>query len=297
MSFRLANRAGQAVLLNGEDYWALGIDPMDALARPQELHRRWSGRGAPDGQVSPAELGPPVPAPCQVFAYGLNYRDHIEEMDEVDYLGRTTNEAPVVFTKFPSCLVGPAAPVKLVGDRCDYECEMVAVIGAETRDIDESKAWERVAGLMIGQDISDRALQVAATPPQFNLGKSRETLRPHRPRIGEPRPGGQPRRSGHLLSDQRRAAPEQPHQLSHAPRGRDGGLPVVDPHPAPRRPHIYRHPRRRRPRPGPLPQARRCDPLRNRRPRRDGEHLRLGQPLGSTSVRSAEVPYRKSLPM
>lgn len=183
MSFRLANRAGQAVLLNGEDYWALGIDPMDALARPQELHRRWSGRGAPDGQVSPAELGPPVPAPCQVFAYGLNYRDHIEEMDEVDYLGRTTNEAPVVFTKFPSCLVGPAAPVKLVGDRCDYECEMVAVIGAETRDIDESKAWERVAGLMIGQDISDRALQVAATPPQFNLGKSRETFGPTGPAL------------------------------------------------------------------------------------------------------------------
>ena len=192
MSFRLANRAGQAVLLNGEDYWALGIDPMEALARIDELHRRWAGRGAPDGQVSPAELGPPVPAPHQVFGYGLNYRDHIEEMEEVDYLGRTTNEAPVVFTKFPSCLVGPAAPVKLVGDRCDYECEMVAVIGAETRDIDEAKAWDRVAGLMIGQDISDRALQVAATPPQFNLGKSRETFGPTGPALVSPDLVGNP---------------------------------------------------------------------------------------------------------
>lgn len=186
MSFRLANRAGQAVLLEGRDYWALGIDPMDALDRPRELHDRWSSRGAPDGQVSPSELGPPVPDPKQVFAYGLNYRDHIEEMDEVDYLGRTTNEAPVVFTKFPDCLVGPAAPVKLVGDHCDYECELVAAIGAETRNIDRSQAWDRVAGLMIGQDISDRALQVAATPPQFNLGKSRESFGPTGPALVSP---------------------------------------------------------------------------------------------------------------
>ena len=186
MSFRLANRAGEAVLLDGGDYWALGVDPMDALTRNDELHRRWANRGTPDGQVSPADLGPPVPDPKQVFAYGLNYRDHVEEMDEVDYLGRTTNEAPVVFTKFPDCLVGPGAPVKLVGDQCDYECELVAVIGAESRDVDQAQAWDRVAGLMIGQDISDRALQVAATPPQFNLGKSRESFGPTGPALVSP---------------------------------------------------------------------------------------------------------------
>lgn len=186
MSFRLANRAGQAVLLDGDDYWALGIDPMDALTRLDEIHRSWDGRGAPDGQLSAADLGPPVPHPKQVFGYGLNYRDHVEEMDEVDYLGRTTNEAPVVFTKYPSCLVGPAAPVTLVGDQCDYECELVAVIGIESRDVDQAQAWDRVAGLMIGQDISDRALQVEATPPQFNLGKSRESFGPTGPALVSP---------------------------------------------------------------------------------------------------------------
>ena len=86
MSFRLANRAGQAVLLHGDDYWALGIDAVEALSRLDELHRRWAGRGAPDGQVSPAELGPPVPAPRQVFGYGLNYRDH-----EIESLGALEN--------------------------------------------------------------------------------------------------------------------------------------------------------------------------------------------------------------
>ncbi|WP_419925703.1 fumarylacetoacetate hydrolase family protein [Candidatus Poriferisocius sp.] len=186
MSFRLANRAGQAVLLDGENYWSLGISSMEALFRLDELHHRWAKRGAPDGQASPAELGPPVPDPKQVFAYGLNYRDHIDEMDEVDYLGRTANEAPVVFTKFPDCLAGPASPVKLVGGQCDYECEMVAVIGAVSRDVVQAQAWDRVAGLMIGQDISDRALQVAATPPQFNLGKSRESFGPTGPALVSP---------------------------------------------------------------------------------------------------------------
>lgn len=183
MSFRMANRAGQAVLLDGDDYWALGRAPMEALTRPQELHDRWASRGVPDGKVIPAELGPPVPAPMQVFGYGLNYRDHIEELDRDDPLGSAASEAPVVFTKFPTCLVGPTAPVQLVGDHCDYECELVAVIGSETRNIDESQAWDRVVGLMIGQDISDRTLQSAATPAQFNLGKSRTSFGPIGPAL------------------------------------------------------------------------------------------------------------------
>ena len=183
MSFRLANRAGQAVLLDGQDYWSLGTDPMDALTRPQALHDRWASRGGPDGQVTLAELGPPVPTPMQVFGYGLNYRDHIEELDREDPLGSAASEAPVVFTKFPTCLVGPAAPVKLVGDHCDYECELVAVIGTETRDVDKNQAWDRVVGLMIGQDISDRELQSAATPAQFNLGKSRTSFGPTGPAL------------------------------------------------------------------------------------------------------------------
>ena len=186
MSFRLANCNGQAVLLDGEAYWALGTDPMDALTRPQELHNRWASRGAPDGQVTLTDLGPPVPAPLQVFGYGLNYMDHVEEIDRVDPLGRKVSEAPVVFTKFPTCLVGPAAPVQLVGDHCDYECELVVVIGSETSDVEESQAWDRVAGLMIGQDISDRALQYAATPAQFNLGKSKASFGPTGPALVSP---------------------------------------------------------------------------------------------------------------
>lgn len=186
MGFKLANRAGQAVLLDGQDYWGLGVNPIDALAILDDLHRRWARRGTPDGQVSLAELGPPVPEPMQVFGYGLNYRDHIEELDRDVSLGGTSSDAPVVFTKFPTCLVGPAAPVRVVGGHCDYECELVAVMGSEADNVDESRAWDFVAGVMIGQDISDRALQSAATPAQFSLGKSRTSFGPTGPALVSP---------------------------------------------------------------------------------------------------------------
>jgi 2-keto-4-pentenoate hydratase/2-oxohepta-3-ene-1,7-dioic acid hydratase in catechol pathway len=50
--------------------------------------------------------------------------------------------------------------------------ELVAVIGKEAWNVSEADAWDYVAGLTIGQDISERNLQFAATPPQFSLAKS-----------------------------------------------------------------------------------------------------------------------------
>jgi 2,4-didehydro-3-deoxy-L-rhamnonate hydrolase len=50
--------------------------------------------------------------------------------------------------------------------------ELVVVIGQEARSVPAVRAWDYVAGLSVGQDISERILQLAATPPQFSLGKS-----------------------------------------------------------------------------------------------------------------------------
>jgi len=54
----------------------------------------------------------------------------------------------------------------------DWEVEIVAVIGDETSHVAISDAWGVVAGLTLGQDISDRAVQMTGVPPQFCLGKS-----------------------------------------------------------------------------------------------------------------------------
>jgi 2,4-diketo-3-deoxy-L-fuconate hydrolase len=95
-------------------------------------------------------------------------------------------KVPVVFTKYPSCIAGPYDAVLLRGDSNDYEAELVVVIGQTTRDVAYDQAWSHVAGLTIGQDVSDRALQLAARPAHFGLGKSRDTYGPTGPVLVSP---------------------------------------------------------------------------------------------------------------
>ena len=96
---------------------------------------------------------------------------------------RDSPESPLVFTKFPSCLAGATDNVELNSDFADYEAELVVVIGTAGRSISPNNAWNHVMGLTVGQDISDRALQFAAKPPHFDLGKSRDTYGPCGPAV------------------------------------------------------------------------------------------------------------------
>ena len=170
MGFRLGNVDGRAVLVDEQGGWhdlaALSGD--DALAhanvalaspeRLQTLVGRLDDRTA-EGRLDEVTLGPPVPRPRQVFAIGLNYRSHAEE-SEVEL-----PPTPLTFTKFPGCLTGPTADVTLVTETVDFEVELVVVIGTGGSDIPADDAWDHVAGLTIGQDLSDRALQFASAPP------------------------------------------------------------------------------------------------------------------------------------
>jgi 2-keto-4-pentenoate hydratase/2-oxohepta-3-ene-1,7-dioic acid hydratase in catechol pathway len=77
------------------------------------------------------------------------------------------------FTKFPTSITGPYADVVLPAGDVDWEAEVVVVIGREGRGITTGDAWSHVAGLTVGQDISDRRLQMAGPQPQqFSLAKS-----------------------------------------------------------------------------------------------------------------------------
>ena len=57
------------------------------------------------------------------------------------------------------------------GGHTDWEVELVVIIG-RTAAACPRAAWNYVAGLSVGQDVSERILQMATTPPQFSLGKS-----------------------------------------------------------------------------------------------------------------------------
>lgn len=188
MTFRLANVAGRAALIDGDSYFdlatatggALGPDPMTAIASFEKLHEVDLSRLSATGTLTDVVLGPPVPAPVNCFGIGLNYKSHVAET------AMELPAAPVVFTKFPSCICAPNSQVVLGGEAVDYEAELVAVIGSGGRNIAAADAWSHIAGVTVGQDISDRALQFAAKPPHFDLAKSRDTYGPIGPVLVSP---------------------------------------------------------------------------------------------------------------
>ncbi len=49
---------------------------------------------------------------------------------------------------------------------------MVVVIGARAENVSASNAWNHVAGVTVGQDFSERVVQMRPPAPQFSLGKS-----------------------------------------------------------------------------------------------------------------------------
>jgi 2,4-didehydro-3-deoxy-L-rhamnonate hydrolase len=192
MTFRLATVDGRAGLVAGDAWFdleratdgALGPDPTAAVAQHRRLHEVAAGLGSrsPDGLLADLVLDPPVPSPRNVFAVGLNYRSHAVETG----LGDGEPAAPLVFTKFPSCIAAPGADIVLGADSVDYEVELVVVIGTGGRDIAAGDAWGHIAGVTAGQDVSDRVLQFAASPPHFDLAKSRDSYGPIGPTLVSP---------------------------------------------------------------------------------------------------------------
>lgn len=171
---RIGSLSGRAVLFAGDAV----VDVADASGGrfgPEvmqcydewEACSAWAATVTSDGVAyDRTQLDAPAPRPRQVFAIGLNYRAHAAES------GNPPPEFPPTFTKFPSCLTGPFATVELPSDGIDYEVELVVVLGREAWQVAAADAWSYVAGLTIGQDLSNRAVQLRPPVPQFSLGKS-----------------------------------------------------------------------------------------------------------------------------
>ncbi|MER5795330.1 fumarylacetoacetate hydrolase family protein [Streptomyces sp. NPDC001980] len=130
----------------------------------------WGKDAEPSGASAfdPADLESPAPAPPQLFGVGVNYREHAEET-KLD----TPDKFPPVFTKFRTSISGPVTTVTLPeGGHTDWEVELVVVIGRRAERVSVADAWSYVAGLTVGQDISERIRQIEGPAPQFSLGKS-----------------------------------------------------------------------------------------------------------------------------
>jgi 2,4-didehydro-3-deoxy-L-rhamnonate hydrolase len=175
----VANLAGRLALVTTDGRRALDVNRASDgrfNSEPQQIYDPWSDfvSWASSADLShalpfsPDALGAPAPAPKQVFAIGLNYRAHAAESNF-----DVPDEPTVMFTKWPSCITGPATTVELPeGGHTDWEVELVAVIGERTYRITEKQVWDHVAGVTVGQDLSERITQSSGPSPQFSLGKS-----------------------------------------------------------------------------------------------------------------------------
>ena len=190
MGFKLANIDGKSALVHGDSYYDISTisegkissDPSNILNSLSDLHELSSkiDNFEATGLIDNSLLRAPITNSRNCFAVGLNYKAHAEES------GMEIPPFPMVFTKHTSCIIGPFDNIEMKSDIVDYEAELVVVIGKEGKNVTKHDAWEYVAGLTVGQDISDRAVQFHATPPQFNLGKSFDTFGPIGPYLVSP---------------------------------------------------------------------------------------------------------------
>jgi 2-keto-4-pentenoate hydratase/2-oxohepta-3-ene-1,7-dioic acid hydratase in catechol pathway len=189
----LANVAGRASVLIGDRVLdaerasggSLPSDPMVLadLSRHGELAAL---AAAADASALPlldeSTLGAPVPRPSKVIALALNYASHVIES------GKTMPEEPHVMVKFPSSICGPFDTIIAPAGRpmIDFEAEIVLVIGRRCTAVSEADAWDVVAGVMAGNDISDRGEQFRPPIKQFSMAKSYDTFGPCGPLLATP---------------------------------------------------------------------------------------------------------------
>jgi len=182
---RLANYGGRgAIVVDGRavdveqaSAGVLGSDPM--------LLSHLGGHGALRdiaAAVRPGDwpelderrLGPPVPRAGKGLGVALNYRKHAAET------GRPAPDEPALFGKTDNCVCGPFDPIVVPAGRAsvDYEAELVIVFGRTCKAATADTAWTYIAGVTVGQDISDREEQRRPPVSQFTIAKSYDTFGP-----------------------------------------------------------------------------------------------------------------------
>jgi 2-keto-4-pentenoate hydratase/2-oxohepta-3-ene-1,7-dioic acid hydratase in catechol pathway len=156
----------------------------DGLALARESLKAHSGTAVALRDVT---LVAPFPRPTRtILCVGKNYRDHAAEFhgSGFDSTGGATAvpDAPIIFVKHPSSVIGPDAPIVSSNDptaTVDYEGELAVVIGEPAFRVAESDALRYVYGYTIVNDVTSRELQ--SKHKQWFVGKSVDTFCPMGP--------------------------------------------------------------------------------------------------------------------
>jgi 2-keto-4-pentenoate hydratase/2-oxohepta-3-ene-1,7-dioic acid hydratase in catechol pathway len=115
-------------------------------------------------------LLPVIPNPDKIVCVGLNYHDHVKET------GRDLTEKPAIFLRLNDSQVAHGQNIvrPMESHRLDYEGEIAVIIGKGGRRIQESDAWDHIAGYACYNDGSVRDWQNFTTQwiPGKNFSKT-----------------------------------------------------------------------------------------------------------------------------
>ncbi|XP_003701388.1 oxaloacetate tautomerase FAHD2A, mitochondrial isoform X2 [Megachile rotundata] len=122
----------------------------------------------------------PVTRMDKLACIGLNYIGHCKEQ------GVSPPETPVVFSKFPSNIIGPRDNIMLpsISDKVDWEAELAVVIGKKCKGLNKDEGEAYIFGYTIAQDITARDWQKSKrNGGQFLIGKAMDTFCPLGPAV------------------------------------------------------------------------------------------------------------------
>jgi len=119
-------------------------------------------------------------APCEptkILGVGLNYASHLA--------GRPRPRNPEMFWKPASAILSPGASIVIPSGttQCEYEGELVLVIGKRARQVSVEEAGEYVFGVTCGNDVSARDWQ--KNDLQWWRAKGCDTFAPFGPVIAQ----------------------------------------------------------------------------------------------------------------
>ncbi|RPI26926.1 MAG: FAA hydrolase family protein [Acidobacteria bacterium] len=169
-----------------KSWLSFGRTALEVSAKIRDLLLTHGIAGDSVYDISRTRLAAPIPNPGKIIAIGLNYRDHAAEQKA------PLPQAPLIFAKFPTAVIGPEDEIRLPGisRKVDVEAELCVVVGRKGKGFSEPEAADAIAGYTVGNDVSARDLQFS--DKQWVRGKSCDTFAPSGPflvtadEIGDP---------------------------------------------------------------------------------------------------------------
>ncbi len=133
---------------------------------------------APSYDFADITLLAPLPRPGKILCSGINYAGHKDENPNA-----TMPDEPFFFSKLPTAVIGPGAPIVLPpqSKQVDYEVEFTVVIGRRMKNTPPSEVMSSIFGYTILHDVSARDVQFKDN--QITLGKNFDTFSPMGPCI------------------------------------------------------------------------------------------------------------------